>query len=205
SLPSFYTSFSTISPFNKGSRKVANTFVHIRGKSPLKGTIPLMKVWSKHPEWPELKVISRFIEDLGELSANNITVISGYLDSKELNTIQNESEIHLCPSEAEGFGHYINEPLSCGAIVITVDGYPMNEFVQPDRGILIDVESREPIRHTEKFIFSPADLERKIELVLAMTEDEKEKLKKNARKYFLENERYFEMRMLQSIEKILSL
>ncbi|MDF1688926.1 MAG: glycosyltransferase [Cycloclasticus sp.] len=200
-LPILYTSFSTISPFNSAYKQVANTFVHIAGNSRAKGTIPLMKVWKKHPEWPELKIISRFTEHLDGLAADNITIISGYLPSDDLNVIQNQSEVHLCTSEAEGFGHYICEPLSCGAIVITVDGHPMNELVQPDRGILINVKSSEPICYTEKFIFDPVDLEKKIELVLSMPEVEKLKLKENARKYFLSNNLFFEKRMIEAINK----
>jgi glycosyltransferase involved in cell wall biosynthesis len=200
-LPTFYTSFSTISPFNGTYKQVSNTFVHIAGNSKAKGTIPLMKVWKKHPEWPELKVISRFTEHLTGLEADNITLIGGYLPSDDLSAIQNQSEIHLCTSEAEGFGHYICEPLSCGAIVITVDGHPMNELVQPDRGVLINVKSSEPICYSKKFIFDPIDLEKKIERVLAIPETEKLKLKENARKYFYKNNLFFKKRMLEAINK----
>jgi glycosyltransferase involved in cell wall biosynthesis len=203
-LPAFYTSFSTISPFNGIYKQVGNTFVHIAGNSYAKGTIPLMKVWVKHPEWPELKVISRFTEHLDGLVADNITVMGGYLSADDLNVIQNKSEVHLCTSEAEGFGHYICEPLSCGAIVITVDGPPMNELVQPDRGILINVKSSEPLCYSEKFIFDPLDLEKKIELVLSMPEVEKTRLKENAKKYFVKNNVFFEQRMLKAIEKTIN-
>jgi len=200
-LPTFYTSFSTISPFNGTYKQVANTFVHIAGNSKAKGTIPLMKVWKKHPEWPQLKVISRFTEHLIGLEADNITLISGYVTSDDLNAIQNQAEVHLCTSEAEGFGHYICEPLSCGAIVITVDGYPMNELVQADRGVLVKVKSSEPVCYSTKFIFDPLDLEKKIERVLSMSETEKLKLKENAKQYFYKNDLFFKKRMLEAIDK----
>ena len=38
----------------------------------------------------------------------------------ELREIQNANLFHLCPSETEGFGHYIVEALSVGAIVLTL-------------------------------------------------------------------------------------
>lgn len=204
-LPTFYTSFTTISPYNSAYKQVANTFVHIAGNSKAKGTVPLMKIWKKHPEWPELKVISRFTDHLIGLEAGNITLINGYVASDELNAIQNQSEVHLCTSEAEGFGHYICEPLSCGAIVITVDGYPMNELVQADRGVLVKVKSSEPVCYSTKFIFDPLDLEKKIERVLSMSETEKLKLKENAKQYFYKNDYFFKKRMLEAIDKTMQL
>jgi len=204
-LPTFYSSFSTISVLNGAYKQIPNTFVHIAGNSYAKGTIPLMKIWKSHPEWPELKVTSRFTEHLDGLEAGNITVMGGYLSSDDLSVMQNQSEIHLCMSEAEGFGHYICEPLSCGAIVITVDGHPMNELVQSDRGVLVNVKSSEPFRYSEKFIFDPLDLEKKIELVLSMSDIEKSKLKNNAREYFSNNKFFFEKKMIEAIEKTMRL
>ena len=37
--------------------------------------------------------------------------------------------VHICPSAREGFGHYINEARSVGAVVLTIDAAPMSEFV----------------------------------------------------------------------------
>lgn len=204
-LPTFYTSFSTISVFNEVYKQIPNTFVHIAGNSHAKGTVQLMKLWKNHPEWPELKVTSRFANHLKGLEAENITLIEGYLSSDDLAVLQNQSEIHLCTSEAEGFGHYICEPLSCGAIVITVDGHPMNELIQSDRGVLVDVKFREPFRYSEKFIFDSSDFEKKIEQVLSMSSDEKNKLKNNAKKYFFGNKLFFEKKMIEAIEKTIKL
>jgi hypothetical protein len=43
-------------------------------------------------------------------SACNIDYRSDYLDDVELRRLQNESLFHLCPSETEGWGHYLVEP-----------------------------------------------------------------------------------------------
>ena len=59
------------------------------------------------------------------------------LDDAALRTLQNSHRFHLCLSEAEGWGHYIAEALSVGAITLTCDAAPMNELVTAERGLLV--------------------------------------------------------------------
>lgn len=49
----------------------------------------------------------------------------------QVRTFQSEHPIHICASEREGFGHYINEARAAGAFIISTDHPPMNEFVTP--------------------------------------------------------------------------
>ena len=72
-----------------------------------------------------------------QFTERNINYFAKYVDDDELRLVQNRHGVHLCPSEAEGFGHTLVEAMSCGAVVITTDGPPMNEMVTPDRGALV--------------------------------------------------------------------
>ena len=47
--------------------------------------------------------------------------------------------MHVCCSDAEGFGHYINEGRAHGALVrtVTTDAAPMNELVDESCGLLV--------------------------------------------------------------------
>jgi len=51
--------------------------------------------------------------------------------------LQSRAPLHLCVSEREGFGHYLNEARAAGALVVTTAHPPMNELVSPSTGLLV--------------------------------------------------------------------
>jgi hypothetical protein len=55
----------------------------------------------------------------------------------DIRTLQVSIAVHLCPSEREGFGHYLNEARAAAAFVIPTDHPPMNELIQPEFGVLL--------------------------------------------------------------------
>ncbi|EQD67759.1 glycosyltransferase, partial [mine drainage metagenome] len=58
--------------------------------------------------------------------AANIEHRIDYLDDAALQRLQNAHWFHLCPSETEGYGHYLVEAMGIGAVVLTTDAAPMN-------------------------------------------------------------------------------
>src|SRR6202035_4154832 len=72
-----------------------------------------------------------------QAGAANLTVHRGFLGDEALRALQNAHRFHLCLSEAEGWGHYIAEALSVGAVTFTCDAPPMNELVSAGRGVLV--------------------------------------------------------------------
>ena len=91
----------------------------------------------------------------------------------------------------QGFGHKINEGLSCGAVVLAPAGPPMNELVRPERGFLVQWNATSPKAPGTEYHFDEADFERTIERCLALTPDEIEAMTTKARAWFEENDRYF--------------
>lgn len=198
-MPAVYISFSSVSPYNDHYEKKENSFIHIAGSSVVKGTVSIARTWSRHPEWPKLTILARPIAHIKVFESDNLEIIGDFLERDELEKIQNTAEIQLCLSEAEGFGHYICEALSCGAIVVTVDGEPMNELVRPSRGVLVRVDQVSPMYRARKFTFKTDDFESKIEEILVMTKKDKEKIKLNAKQWFSDNDSFFKEKFISEI------
>jgi hypothetical protein len=115
-------------------QKDFNKYIHIAGKSPQKGTLPLLKLWSKKTDWPELIVITTTTTHVEFNKFSNIKIINSFIEESELNKFINECGVHICPSEAEGFGHSIVEALAVSSCVLTTNGPPMSELLPSKEG-----------------------------------------------------------------------
>lgn len=103
--------------------------LHLAGHSRLKNTEAVLELWRRQSgalsprPLPPLTLVASW--DPGPLPDGAIWL--GRTPQDELQRLMNSHQIHLCPSRAEGWGHYITEGLSVGATVITTDRSPMNE------------------------------------------------------------------------------
>ena len=148
-------------------------FLHLAGKSPVKGTEAVLEAWRRHPEWPPLVVVqtSRHARP-GSTQAANIDHRSGRMADAELRRLQNACRFHLSPSEAEGFGHCLVEGMSVGAVILTTDGEPMNELVRPGHGVLIEPAQVGKLGLARRHFVDAAGIERAVERALAMDDAE---------------------------------
>jgi glycosyltransferase involved in cell wall biosynthesis len=176
-------------------------FFHLAGKSRMKGTARLLQVWAQHPHWPQLIALQDPSERLAApAAAHNIDYRVGFIADAELRRLQNRCLFHLCPSEAEGWGHYIVEALSVGAIVLTNDAPPMNELVDPSRGVLIRCRHKGMQNAAETVEFESADLATAVEGVLALRPDALVRLSTAARAYFEQNHAGFFSRVQRALD-----
>lgn len=149
-----YTGFASLNqtgPIENPPDKDRNLIVHFAGTSRYKNTNHLIETWKKYNGFnPDLKLLISYAHGNYDLPFQDYE-ISG----KTLNCMKIEPNIYmtkripkdlyqyylyrasiaLCPSAAEGFGHYINEAAMNGIIPITLDKPPMNELV--DKNLLI--------------------------------------------------------------------
>ncbi|MFO7305639.1 MAG: glycosyl transferase family 1 [Gammaproteobacteria bacterium] len=171
------------------------TYFHLAGKSTMKGTDRLLRVWKRHPEWPVLTVVQNNAPDDPALNAPNIRYISGYLGDDALMRLQNENLFHICLSLTEGWGHYIVEALSVGAVTITIDAPPMNELVKPERGVLVSYSGVGKQRLATTYQFDERSLEAAIARTMAMSDEQCARLGASARNWFLQNKQSFASRL----------
>lgn len=174
-------------------------FFHLAGRSSNKGTDTLLATWRRHPEWPRLTVLQSPRVDRPLVNASNIVHRADYISDDELKRLQNAHRFHLCPSEAEGFGHYLVEAMGIGAVVATLDAPPMNEMITPERGALIPYSRTGRQSLATTYFYDEAALERVIEDLLAMSDEEATRKGNAARAWFEDNDRAFRARIAEAV------
>lgn len=177
------------------------TFLHVAGKSMMKGTDRILETWQRNPGWPTLLVVQHASGER-QIDAPNIRLISGYIDDGMLRTMQNASMYHLCPSRAEGWGHYIVEAMSAEACVVTVDAAPMNELVTPERGVLVRYGEKGQQKLAATYEFDAADLEHKVIELLRMPIEVARLRGAAARAWYLQNRQAFPDRLAAALEPL---
>ncbi|MGH8213480.1 MAG: glycosyltransferase [Rhodanobacteraceae bacterium] len=201
--PVHYVGFTSEDRMDAGvARK--KTFFHLAGHSRIKGTAHLLEVWRRHPEWPVLTVVQHLRRAAARVAASNIVHRAEFVDDAELNRLQNENAFHVCCSETEGFGHYIVEAMSVGAVVLTTDAPPMNELVTPERGMLVSHAGTGRQHLATTYQFSEVALEAAVQRCLEMDEAARLEIGRRARAWFEQNERGFAGRLRTAIETMLA-
>jgi glycosyltransferase involved in cell wall biosynthesis len=125
----------------------------------------------------------------------NVRLITGYAGDEHLRRLQNECGIHLCPSRSEGWGHNLVEGMSCGALVITTDAPPMNEYVRADYGLLVTAPRTERRHMGTCHFVDLAALEVAVTTAIDMPATRKSEMGDLARSHFLEIDRAFRERV----------
>lgn len=181
-----------------------HAFFHSPGQSPNKGTELLLRVWAKHPEWPELVVVWRPRRANIAALPDNVTLIRDHIPGTAYRTLQNQYRFHLCPSETEGYGHYIGEAMSCEAVVVTLDAPPMNELVRANRGML--VAARAFGKQDLASLYAPDNdsLERVLQACINMDEKMAARLGAAAREWYVKNKMAFPAHLSAALRALLA-
>jgi len=185
-----YVGFTSVDRYDPAVQKGYSQFLHVAGSSHQKGTGTINELWLRHPEWPRLTLCA-FDPAVALVPAPNITTVTTFLEESAVRRLQNAIGIHLCPSETEGFGHYIVEAMSTGACIVTTDAPPMNELIGPDRGALAGYVRTEPQGMSTNYYVGLEGLERAVDRLLGMDEAARRTLGENAKAWFHINDREF--------------
>jgi glycosyltransferase involved in cell wall biosynthesis len=157
----------------------------------MKGTKTVFNVWEKNHDFQPL--ILGKIENYREymVSRQNIWTFFKRLPESSILQLQNKCRFHICTSEYEGFGHYIHEAKSAGAVIITTDAPPMNEFITKDMGYHVAVAGTERYNLGTLSKISAGSLERVIKETMGVNEKELDWMGKAARQSFVDNDKFF--------------
>jgi hypothetical protein len=172
--------------------------LHLKGHSGLKNTPAVLEAWAANPDLPPLTVIAQ--QPIPYPPAG-VTVL-GRLPFADVVTHLNRHQIHICPSRAEGWGHYITEGLSTGAAVITTDASPMNEHVHPDWGWLLPSTGQRPRSLATEHDVSPDDIATAVREAAEMTPDERAALAQRARESVTNRNEQFRRTALDLLGKM---
>lgn len=199
-----YIGFTSDDRYSPDVPKDYSHWIHIVGKSVQKQTEIVLRTWAKNPGFPKLTILHdpKFFRPRPLIK--NVNYIYDRLQDCTLKYLQNNFGVHVCPSETEGFGHYIMEALGCKAVTITTNAPPMNELVTPDRGVLVDPIRQQAMNLSTKYIVSETTLEAAVVKTMILDEHKKKELGEKGRQFFLDNDLAFRKRLVEVVGNLLS-
>lgn len=170
--------------------------LHLRGKSQMKGTDIVMEAWRRNPDLPPLTVVSK--EPVH--APDYVSVVRSPSDA-ELDRLINSHQIHVCPSIAEGWGHYITEGMSAGAVVVTTDASPMNEHIRPAWGYLLGVTRTRSHHQAVQTHTDPDLVAQAVRRAVDLGARRRREIGKRARAHFLARNAAFRETALRLVEQ----
>jgi Glycosyl transferases group 1 len=202
-----FIGFTSVDRSIPGSQPDYSKFFHLAGKSAVRrGTHQILEIWKKNPHFPRLTVIAHDLDSNQYHDYDNICVYGKYVDEKTTKQLQNQIGVHICLSEAEGFGHFIMEAMGAHACVVTTNAPPMNEAVSIERGYLVNVANEEILDNcfSKRYLFCSKDLLKVIESLIASPTPEKEARGSLSREYYEKSTELFRSKLIQSLGNILN-
>jgi len=207
-IKTVYTGFTSRDPYQPEVEK-RPIFAHFAGRSSTKGTYQAVKAWKKNPDLPTLHIyhsrawkyeLGKAIKSLRPVQ--NVQFHFGHMPSSEFRYVFNQARFHVCPSPAEGFGHYINEALACNNLVITTAGPPMDELVADGiNGITVPHSAVMPHHWGKMFVVSPFELASAARLAMTFDENVLQGFGRAGRRSYEARDKGFRERIVKALKQ----
>jgi len=198
----YFLNFSSLDRYQENVTKDYFKPLHSIGRSRLKGTDAVIEVWERRLDFTKLTFLQG--KRMYQPNSKNIRMSSKLISDNKFIQIQNQHGLHICPSQSEGFGHYILEAMSTGAVVITTDGDPMREHIQ-DKRFLVRSIHEEDRNLGKKYEIDPIHLEEVVEYTLSLSREELEEIGRQNREFFLKKRDHFRKRLRDLFGEVRSL
>ena len=177
-------------------------FLHVFGNSRYKNTPSVCYSFAKfeaNDERLPLTVVGAYPEDIQfARDHKNVTYIQRASEA-ELKQLFNSHLFHVCPSGYEGWGHYIHEGLSVGAVIATTNYPPMNEFCTP-KDLLIPYQRTAPELAAQRAFVVAFPVWDVVKKMWAMKQPQIDEYRAAARKLFEDEREAFRGRLKAFLE-----
>lgn len=168
--------------------KHSGGFLHTAGKSETKGTRNTIKAFDLVNA---SLIVTTNKHDSLHTKIPNVKIVDYRLNETNFRQLQNMMLFHVCCSEYEGFGHYINEAKSTGAIIISTDAAPMNELCTKDFSILCQADKYRLMGIVDTWSVPFQNIARAVNECLSLTDAEKKRMSEDSRQSYLDNDKNF--------------
>lgn len=170
-------------------------FFHAPGGSAVKGTRAILEAWSSYRLPYPLTILASLPMRFHPARPHppRSVELRPPADDGTFRRLQNAHAFHLCPSEYEGWGHYLHEALSVGAAVVTTDAPPMSEFAGCAIGIWPVTTGIQRLATTVRV--SPEGIRDAVEQCAALGDAELARIRAVAREAFLAEREDFAKRI----------
>ena len=187
-------------------------FLHIAGQSRYKNSKGVAYAFAKFFDDASDKDINRELIFVGAYEEEvmfardhkNVKYIRRASDG-ELKKLQNECLFHIMPSGYEGWGHALHEGFGVGAVTISTDYPPMNEFAGAPKELLIPYQEAKILSTVipAKCAFVGAyQIKDFIDRAWRLTPERIKEIQENARAYFLKQREEFRTKFKSVVEAI---
>lgn len=175
------------------------SFLHVAGQSVVKNTEAVIDAWNDFKLPYHLDLIATKYLFFSRVKSEKVQVFRDHVPEQQYSELLNRNKFHLCPSKYEGWGHSLHDARSVGAVVITTDAPPMNEFDFPPECLVPAViEGR--MRLANLNLVSAKDVADAVLRVAALGQERIDEIGKYNRDNFLKGQKEFRFRFRQIVD-----
>ena len=116
--------------------------------------------------------------------------------------MMNSHLFHLMPAGYEGWGHALNEGIGCGAVVITTNHPPMNEFNGVARDLLVPYQDTIPELAAQRARVVAAPIRDVVKKALRLKPECIAEIQRDARAAFLKDREDFRSNFKKIVEEL---
>jgi glycosyltransferase involved in cell wall biosynthesis len=191
-----YTGFTSEDRYTPGTHK-RRAYLHVGGQSETKCTREVHDAFYRNG-FGKLVITSKKYN----FKTTDKIFFSNWLSQDDIRDLQNTCSIHVCPSQYEGFGHYINEARSCGAVIITTDWPPMHEFARNGNGFLVPISATRRMGIATIANITSEGLAQVIRVVESTGDAKLKQMGEASRQAYLDDDKAFKERFLHIIKHL---